>query len=448
MAVSLQRIACHDMLSLNNAYSEQRVVGQRRIAGDGENRNYPLRVLLLTAYRWPTTTRMAHALASTGVEVEALCPAGHSLMQAKFISRTYRYNPLMPLRSLRKSIATCRPDVVIPADDLITAQLHKLYNLTDAADPAADNLRNLIARSLGRPENYLTFYVRSQIAQLAKTAGVFSPAVTKIGNENDLFDQLRTVGYPAVLKTDGSSGGAGVAIVHNEFDAKRAFARLSAPPRVALTLKRLMIDGDANLVLPCLRRAQSEVSIQPYIAGRQANIAVACWEGSVLAQVCVEVLSSNGETGPATVVRVISHPGMSQAAEKMVGLLNVSGLCGFDFILDSEGAAHLIDFNPRATQTCHLISVSGTQPLASLIGRLGGSIVSNDLRTPHTGPIVLFPHGFVRDATGFYSEHAFSDVPPDAAEFMNFGLEFRRKKSRLLVRVIRSLSRKVDKEDN
>ena len=141
MAVSLQRIACHDMLSLNNAYSEQRVVGQRRIAGDGENRNYPLRVLLLTAYRWPTTTRMAHALASTGVEVEALCPAGHSLMQANFISRTYRYNPLMPLRSLRKSIATCRPDVVIPADDLITAQLHKLYNLTDAADPAADNLR-------------------------------------------------------------------------------------------------------------------------------------------------------------------------------------------------------------------------------------------------------------------------------------------------------------------
>ena len=92
--------------------------------------------------------------------------------------------------------------------------------------------------------------------------------------------------------------------------------KLSAPPRVALTLKRLMIDGDANLVLPCLRRAQSEVSIQPYIAGRQANIAVACWEGSVLAQVCVEVLSSNGETGPATVVRVISHPGMSQAAEK------------------------------------------------------------------------------------------------------------------------------------
>ncbi|MGB8040188.1 MAG: hypothetical protein WCF39_19125, partial [Pseudolabrys sp.] len=84
MAVSLQRIASHDMLSLNNAYSERRVVGQRRTEGDGENRNNSLRVLLLTAYRWPTTTRMAHALASTGVEVEALCPAGHSLMQANF----------------------------------------------------------------------------------------------------------------------------------------------------------------------------------------------------------------------------------------------------------------------------------------------------------------------------------------------------------------------------
>ena len=68
---------------------------------------------------------------------------------------------------------------------------------------------------------------------------------------------------------------------------------------------------------------------------------------------------------------------------------------------------------------------------------------------PYTGPDPrLLRYGFVGDATGFYSEHAFTDVPPDAAEFMNFGLEFRRKKSRLLVRAIRRLSRKIDKEDN
>jgi hypothetical protein len=204
----------------------------------------------------------------------------------------------------------------------------------------------------------------------------------------------------------------------------------------------LIVDGDANLILPCLRRVRPNVSIQTYVAGRLANIAVACWEGSVLGQVCVEVLSSNGETGPATVVRVISHAGMSQAAEKMVGLLKLSGLCGFDFILDSEDAAHLIDFNPRATQTCHLIPPDARQPLASLIRRLGGTPTSEPYENPHDGPIVLFPHGFLYEKDGQYSQHASKDLPADSAEFLTFGLEYQRTRSRLLVRAIQSLSKK------
>ena len=337
------------MLSLNNAYMLPHAASETKTAGDRKDTNQRLRVLVLTAYRWPTTTRMAHALSETGAEVEALCPAGHTLMRANCVARTYRYNPLTPLRSLRRAITKSKPNLIIPTDDLITAHVHKLFHLSNAEDFAGDRLRSLIAQSLGRWENYSTFYVRSEIARFAQTAGVSTPAVRKIANYSDLFNQLRILGYPSVLKTDGSSGGAGVAIVRNELEAKRAFKRLSGSPSVLLALKRLIVDGDANLITPCLRRVQPTVSIQPHVAGRLANIAVACWEGSVLGQVCVEVLSSNGETGPATVVRVISHAGMSQAAEKMVGLLKLSGLCGFDFILDQKNDAHLIDFNPRAT---------------------------------------------------------------------------------------------------
>ena len=431
------------MLSFSNAYMLPHAASETRTAGGRKDSDQRLRVLVLTAYRWPTTTRMAHALSGTGAEVEALCPAGHTLMRANCVARTYRYDPLTPLRSLRRAITKSKPNLIIPTDDLIAANVHKLFHLTNADDFAGDSLRSLIARSLGGWKDYSTFYVRSEIARLAQTAEVFTPPVRTIASCSDLLNQLRILGYPSVLKTDGSSGGAGVAIVHNELEAKRAFTRLSGSPNFLLTLKRLIVDGDANLVLPCLRRVQPDVSIQPYVAGRLANIAVACWEGSVLGQVCVEVLSSNGETGPATVVRIISHAGMSQAAEKMVGLLKLSGLCGFDFILDSENAAHLIDFNPRATQTCHLMPPDAKQPLASLISKLGGPQISEAYKTPHDGPIVLFPQGFLSEKDGPYSEHASKDLPAESTEFVTFGLEYRRKRSRLLVRAIRNLSKKL-----
>src|SRR6266404_2272539 len=154
---------------------------------------------------------------------------------------------------------------------------------------------------------------------------------TNIGNQDELFSQLKNIGFPAVLKSDGSFGGMGVALIHTGADAKHAFAKLNAYYSVARTLKRLIVDRDANLILPCLRRTRPQVSIQRFLFGKRANAAVACWKGAVLAQVCVEVIASNEATGPATVVSVIAHPGMSQAVERLVRVLN---LCGFDFILD------------------------------------------------------------------------------------------------------------------
>jgi hypothetical protein len=46
-------------------------------------------VLLLTAYRWPTTTRLAFGLFQAGIKIDVLCPPGHSLEQVKFVSTIY-----------------------------------------------------------------------------------------------------------------------------------------------------------------------------------------------------------------------------------------------------------------------------------------------------------------------------------------------------------------------
>lgn len=401
------------------------------------------KVLLVTAYRWPTTTRLALALSEAGLVVEALCPVGHSLQRVKFVAQVYRYRSLNPLRDLRNAITASRPDLIIPSDDTTAAQLHELYQLTNATDAGGNKLRSLIAHSLGDPTNYPSFYSRAGIALLANAVGVPSPTTTNIHNHDELLGQLQNIDFPAVLKSDGSFGGMGVAIVRTRDEAERAFGELAAYNNLTRALKRLIVNRDANLILPWLRRTSAQVSIQRFLFGKRANAAVACWKGAVLAQACVEVIASNNATGPATIVRVISHPGMSQAVERLVSALGLSGLCGFDFILDStDGSARLIDFNPRATQTCHLLSSERTQPTLSLAAKLRGlPPVVDDHLVPYRGPIALFPHSLAYAPNSHNSEYADIDLPSGSPELVEVGREFHRRNNRFLAKVLR-LARK------
>jgi len=201
-------------------------------------------------------------------------------------------------------------------------------------------------------------------------------------------------------------------------------------------LKRLIIDHDANLVIPSLLRRRSSISIQRFVNGRPANAAVACWKGEVLALVIVEVLVTRYANGPATVVNLITHPGISQTVELMTRRLKLSGLCGFDFILDRYGNAHLIELNPRATPTCHLVSTDGKQLLVSLAAMSRGLPVVDDHGVPIYGPIALFPHGIGCDPKSPYPQSTHNDLPLQSPELLNIGLELRPKQS-FLARFIR-----------
>ena len=189
------------------------------------------RVLLMTAHHWPTTTRLAFALSEAGFTVEALCPPRHSLERMKFVSKTHYYNALTPIRSLRDAIRASKPELIIPSDDYLAGQTNKLYTLANDIDANGDELRALIAYSLGDPEHYPIFYSRTQIALLARAVGVPSPTATIIANTKELSCELTTIGFPAVLKLDGSWGGTGVAIINNQTEADRAFRKFAAQPR-------------------------------------------------------------------------------------------------------------------------------------------------------------------------------------------------------------------------
>ena len=84
--------------------------------------------------------------------------------------------------------------------------------------------------------------------------------------------------------------------------------------------------------------------------------------------------SSRG--GDGTVVRVIDHPEMQAAAAYMAGRLRLSGFCGFDFVLDAEGRAHLIELNARPTPVAHFPDDHGRTLAGVLYQRLTGTVAA------------------------------------------------------------------------
>jgi hypothetical protein len=376
-------------------------------------------VLVATTTRWYPTVRLAMSLANAGYAVEAICPAGHPLGVTKAADRIHTYHGLTPLSSFMQAIAATRPDLIIPGDDLATRHLHDLYCREQRHGKSGAPTCVLIEQSLGAPESFPVVYARKTFLELAQAEGIRVPKTEVIANTDELRKWVERMVFPTVLKTDGTSGGDGVRIVHTLDEAERAFRALEAPPLLARAVKRALVNQDMTLVWPSLLRRRYVVNAQSFVAGREATSLVACWKGTVLASLHFEVLKKLDSTGPASVLRLIEDDEMSAATVKMVRRLNLSGLHGFDFMLETHtGNAYLIEINPRATQVGHLTLGPGRDLPAALHAAVTGNVVHEAPKVTEKDTIVLFPQELLRNPASAFLRSGYHDVPWEEPELV------------------------------
>jgi hypothetical protein len=384
-------------------------------------------VLIAATDRWFPTARLAMALANAGCVVDAVCPAGHPIGKTRAVRRIHGYNGIMPLASFVQAIRTTNPEVVIPADDLATRHLHQLYNQERGDGQTRNQICGLIERSLGPAESFGVVYSRAALMRLAEEEGVRVPKTEVVRNASDLQDWIRRVGFPTVLKANGTSGGDGVRVVNTVEEAERAFRKLQAPPLLARAVKRALVDRDLTLIRPSLSRHQSTINAQAFVAGREATSTIVCWNGVVLASLHFEVLQKVRPTGHATVVRLIEHPEMSAAAEKIARRLKLSGLHGLDFMLEANtGRAYLIEMNPRVTQVGHLALGLGRDLPAALYAALTGKNVQPTPKVTESDTIALFPQEWMRDPASPFLLSAYHDVPWEEPALVSASVSKRR----------------------
>jgi glutathione synthase/RimK-type ligase-like ATP-grasp enzyme len=375
-------------------------------------------ILLTATLRWPIAARLAIAFANMGCRVEAVCPRQHPVTRTRAIRRIYPYTALKPLVSLRAAIDAAAPDLIIPCDDDAAIHLQRLY-VHGGAGPAAEALRVLIARSLGAPEACALATARGQLMALAAEEGVRIPETTVVSAPGELHAWLRQHKFPAVIKGDCTWGGQGVAIVHDHEEAQCAFRLMVSRPAIVNAMARTLLERDPSFFLNSLKEVRRTVTLQDFIPGSPANRAVACWKGQVLAGISVEAIRTLHPTGPATVARVIENPEMSEAVNRLVRRLGISGLWGVDFVLEaSTGAAYLIEMNPRATPICHLPLGTGQNLPEALYTKLAGTPPGTTPARVVHDVIVMFPGEWHRNRASPYLRSDYHDVPWDEPELI------------------------------
>lgn len=375
-------------------------------------------VLLVTAYRWRSSARVAMSFAEAGWRVEAMCPRGHILEGIRAVGRLHVYRFFGGDTHLRRVIARVKPDLVVPCDDLTAGQLRHLCHPASSA-PGAGALCALLRRSFGDACSFAEFDSRSRIAGIATELGLAAPDTSLIRTVKELEGWIGTLELPAVLKTDGSSGGYGVRLVSSLAEAKRAFRELRAPIGVLRGVKRAIVDRAETFLMPALKRERPAVNIQRYVRGEEVTCTAACWQGAVLGTVALQVLQTSGPVGHSTVLRVIDHPEISEAIRKLAKRLGVSGLYGFDFILEEKtGRPFLLEINPRATQTTHLGLLAGCDLALALRHALAGEGSPARGKGMHGETIALFPQEWLRDPESGFLRTAYHDVPRNEPEFV------------------------------
>jgi len=365
-------------------------------------------VLIVAAKWWALSARLALALIRHGCEVQAVCPAGHPLTHLSGIHRIHPYGGMFSLSRVRRSLLQSRPDVVIPCDDGVVAQLHAIH----ALEPS---LRTLIEHSLGPAASYSVVESRHRFLTMALELGIRVPRMQGVAKAEDLVKWHADTASAAVIKVDGESGGNGVRISHSLDESLAAWRIFSAPLGSATAWKRLAIDRDPLAFWLRRRYPVPDVTVQQFIPGRPANSMLVCWRGELLSIVSVVVVAAEGPTGAASIVRVIQNEQMKQAAELVVSRLKLSGFYGLDFIIESAtGLPFLIEMNPRCTQLGH-IEFPGQGCLAGILAAVLRGEPRPEVRNPVLNDtIALFPQALAAgEACRPHLEASYHDVPSE-----------------------------------
>jgi hypothetical protein len=316
----------------------------------------------------------------------------------------FEQSAFRPLRALSDAILRFDPVFIVPGDERGLRTLHRLHHA------GTDHERGLVARSLGRPEHYVSTLSRSKILALAEAQKILIPEGGLVGSLAALSVWVAVSPAPGGLKWPGPGGGRGVVAVTTQNSASAAFRRLRDQANFGAALWRMLVYRDAFWLADWISFKPAEISVQGFINGHAGDLSMFCWEGEVLAMTMAETVLSLGENRPASMVRLIERADFREAGLRLARTMGLSGFYGLDFIIETAtDRAFLLEMNPRPTALSNIRLEAGRDLLGALVTVLTGA-PGFPVDSPDQALVAYFPLAWQHNGDGSLAQ-AYQDVP-------------------------------------
>jgi hypothetical protein len=318
--------------------------------------------------------RVVAAINSQGAVCALMSPPDFYCTQTRSVSRWFALprhrglwlGAIFARLHLETAVREFKADLIVPLDDIAA----KLLRMLAGSQVITGRLKKLLGTSFGAREGYTAVCSRAGLMQVATELGIRQPRTAIVADVEAALLAAADWGYPVVLKAEHTSGGSGVQIASDPGELRAAFLSLVGRRNVRNRFRGAMRQSIWNLA-GMTRMARMPPVLQEMVPGVPAMRSVSSWEGRVLDGVSFVAEKIHPEpTGASTMVRNVDNAEMEEAARLIVAKLGCSGFVSFDFMVDAEGGARLIEMNPRPIGTTHLGQLFGHDPCAALVACL------------------------------------------------------------------------------
>jgi hypothetical protein len=321
------------------------------------------KILFVSLLDDPGPDRIVAEFGRRGARCEVAGPASSFAARTRFVQKLHRLpdvggpavRAFVLARRLNGFVAASAPDLIVPLDELAAGVLR---------DPrvvarASAETRRLLFASLGAPQGFCAARSRRRLSEIACELGLRMPRTRPLVDLAAARSAAAEFGYPLVVKRELTAGGGGILIAHDDRSLVRGWRRSQLVARAKSKLG--FIEGYRG-------EAVAHVA-QEFIRGELAFRNSTCRDGVELAGVNFAAAHRDPEeTGPSRYIRQTENAEMEQTASAIIKALGLSGFVSFDFIVDGEGRAHLLELNPRVTGSTHLGKLFGADLIAALMG--------------------------------------------------------------------------------
>lgn len=381
----------------------------------------PARVLLVALEaRHISSCRLPAAFAAAGAELAALAAPDSLMFRSRHIATRFPLEATLNARRLRarleRAVAAFAPDLLVPCDERTLWLMDHLAGEAGRPGLAAlsPGLAACLARSLGRLDTLPDRIHKPLTQRLARDIGVRAPVDIPAATLEEARAAAQQLGYPVVVKRPRSCGGSGVAICRTpeELDAigARWMRRKSRWPR----LKARLLERD-------WMTPPSQVSVQSYIEGRLAVSCAAAMAGRTLGVLTAVAERRTRDILPADVLRYVARPDLVAASAALVAAFGASGFVSFDFLIDAEDKAWLLECNARPTPVLPFGARAGLDLAALLLAHLHAP-ADGEAASPRTVAeetrVALFPQAVMQGPPDAELRAVWQAVPWDEPELL------------------------------